>query len=89
MRECKTQNEIRERLKRNAGIITESKNESHTKIFDIEDLTYEDLLRLVHQSVKEYFEDTFDTSPDIEDMDMEEDVELAKIIKELELELDI
>lgn len=82
LRECKTRNEIKERLKINAGLIKEN-NEKEDELLDLTEFTKESLKGMIRQEVQNYFEDTFETDLPIED---EVDEELQKIINELEFE---
>jgi pyruvate-formate lyase-activating enzyme len=82
LRECKTRNEIKERLKINAGLIKEN-NEKEEELLDLTEFTKESLKGMISQEVQNYFEDTFETDLPIED---EVDEELQKIINELEFE---
>ena len=82
LRECKTRNEIKERLKINAGLIKEN-NEKEDELLDLTEFTKESLKGMIKQEVQNYFEDTFETDLPIED---EVDEELQKIINELEFE---
>ena len=84
LRECKTRNEIKERLKINAGLIKEN-NEKEEELLDLTEFTKESLKGMIRQEVQNYFEDTFETDLPIED---EVDEELQKIINELELEFE-
>ena len=79
---CKTRNEIKERLKINAGLIKEN-NEKEEELLDLTEFTKESLKGMIRQEVQNYFEDTFETDLPIED---EVDEELQKIINELEFE---
>lgn len=81
MKECRTPNQIRERLKRSAGIIKEDFDGVSGKedLIELEGITKGELMNMVHQAVKDYFDETFDTSP----MEEEEDDELQSIIDEL------
>lgn len=82
LRECKTRNEIKERLRINAGLIKEN-NEKEDELLDLTEFTKESLKGMIKQEVQNYFEDTFETDLPIED---EVDEELQKIINELEFE---
>ena len=82
LRECKTRNEIKERLRINAGLIKEN-NEKEDELLDLTEFTKESLKGMIRQEVQNYFEDTFETDVPIED---EVDEELQKIINELEFE---
>jgi pyruvate-formate lyase-activating enzyme len=82
LRECKTQFEIKERLRINAGLIKEN-NEKEEELLDLIEFTKESLKGMIRQEVQNYFEDTFETDLPIED---EVDEELQKIINELEFE---
>jgi pyruvate-formate lyase-activating enzyme len=82
LRECKTRNEIKERLRINAGLIKEN-NEKEDELLDLTEFTKESLKGMIRQEVQNYFEDTFETDLPIED---EVDEELQKIINELEFE---
>jgi pyruvate-formate lyase-activating enzyme len=82
LRECKTQFEIKERLRINAGLIKEN-NEKEEELLDLTEFTKESLKGMIRQEVQNYFEDTFETDLPIED---EVDEELQKIINELEFE---
>jgi len=85
MKECKTPNQIRERLKRSAGILKENydKVPERDDYIDMVGIRKGELRDMIHQAVKDYFDETFDTPP----MD-EEDVELQRIIDELEFEFE-
>jgi hypothetical protein len=87
LRECRTQNEIRERLKVNAGIIKENTGKEKEELIDLSGFTMSDLKELIRSSVNDYFDETFDTEPTYEDWKEDDDVELQKIIDELEIEL--
>jgi len=87
LRECRTQNEIRERLKVNAGIIKENTGKEKEELIDLSGFTMSDLKELIRSSVNDYFDETFDTEPSYEDWKEDDDVELQKIIDELEIEL--
>ena len=82
LRECKTQFEIKERLRINAGLIKEN-NEKEEELLDLTEFTKESLKGMIRQEVQNYFEDRFETDLPIED---EVDEELQKIINELEFE---
>ena len=82
LRECKTQFEIKERLRINAGLIKEN-NEKEEELLDLTEFTKESLKGMIRQEAQNYFEDTFETDLPIED---EVDEELQKIINELEFE---
>ena len=82
LRECKTRNEIKERLRINAGLIKEN-NEKEDELLDLTEFTKERLKGMIRQEVQNYFEETFETDLPIED---EVDEELQKIINELEFE---
>jgi pyruvate-formate lyase-activating enzyme len=82
LRECKTQFEIKERLRINAGLIKEN-NEKEEELLDLTEFTKESLKGMIRQEVQNYFEDTFETDLPIED---EVDEELQKTINELEFE---
>ena len=87
LRECRTQNEIGERLKVNAGIIKENTGKEKEELIDLSGFTMSDLKELIRSSVNDYFDETFDTEPTYEDWKEDDDVELQKIIDELEIEL--
>lgn len=87
LRECRTQNEIRERLKVNAGIIKENIGKEKDELIDLSGFTMSDLKELIRSSVNDYFDETFDTEPTYEDWKENDDEELQKIIDELEIEL--
>lgn len=87
LRECRTQNEIRERLKVNAGIIKENTGKEKEELIDLSGFTMSDLKELIRSSVNDYFDETFDTEPTYEDWKENDDEELQKIIDELEIEL--
>ena len=84
LRECRTRNEIKERLKINAGLIKEN-NEKEEELLDLTEFTKESLKSMIRTEVQNYFEETFETDTDIEEEE-EYDKELQKIINELEFE---
>jgi hypothetical protein len=85
MRECKSQREIRERLQATAGILTES-NHAEDDVLEIEGMLKSELKDLIRDMVREYFNETFD-EPQQYGEEEEEDLELERILAELELEL--
>ena len=83
LRECKSQNEIRERLKTNAGLIKENNHSEEEELLDLEGFTKKSLKDMIRVEVRDYFEETFEGDTKI---DEEDDIELQKIINELEKE---
>ena len=78
LRECRTQNEIRTRLKINAGLITETTKEDED--MEISGMKVSDLRNLIRDILDEVLRDD-------EGFDDTMDEELNKILSELELEL--
>lgn len=82
MRECKSQREIRERLQATAGILTES-NHTEDDAIEIEGMLRSELKDLIRDMVREYFDETFE-EPQQYDEEDEEDLELERILREIE-----
>ena len=78
LRECRTQDEIRNRLKTNAGLITETTQEDED--MEISGMKVSDLRNLIRDILDEVLRDD-------EGFDDTMDEELNKILSELELEL--
>jgi hypothetical protein len=78
LRECRTQDEIRNRLKTNAGLITETTKEDED--MEISGMKVADLRNLIRDILDEVLRDD-------EGFDDTMDEELNKILSELELEL--
>ena len=78
LRECRTQDEIRKRLKTNAGLITETTKENED--MEISGMKVSDLRNLIRDILDEVLRDD-------EGFDDTMDEELNKILSELELEL--
>ena len=78
LRECRTQDEIRTRLKTNAGLITETTKEDED--MEISGMKVSDLRNLIRDILDEVLRDD-------EGFDDTMDEELNKILSELELEL--
>jgi len=78
LRECRTQDEIRNRLKTNAGLITETNKEDED--MEISGMKVSDLRNLIRDILDEVLRDD-------EGFDDTMDEELNKILSELELEL--
>ena len=83
MRECKSRNEIRERLQRTAGILNESKSGVDTDVIDFGEITYGDLTDMIQDVVRDFLirnevENGEDERDELDDV-------LDEILQELEL----
>ena len=78
LRECTTQEEIKKRLKLNAGILLEAKQEDED--LEISGMSVGDLKNLIRDIVSDIVNE-----PDNDEYDLDE--ELNNILSELELEL--
>ena len=87
MRECKSQNEIRARLQRNAGILNESKSGVETDLIDMGQFTYGELTDMIQDIVRDFIVRNEIESKEDDDRD-EFDIELDDILSELLNELE-
>ena len=83
LRECNSRLEIIQRLKTNAGILNENKTRSEEE-FNIDDITLEDLTRIIRSEINQYMHEALE-EPAPEDDDI--DFELEEILRELDLQL--
>ena len=83
LRECNSRLEIIQRLKTNAGILNENKTRSEEE-FNIDDITLEDLTRIIRSEINQYMYEALE-EPAPEDDDI--DYELEEILRELDLQL--
>lgn len=75
-------NGLKKRLMEVSGI--QPKPDKRNEMLDLEGLTYGDLFDIVHQEVKNYFEETFD-EPKVDSDELDE--ELQRILDELDFEI--
>jgi hypothetical protein len=57
------------------------------EMIDLHGITYGELFDIIHQEVKNYFEETFDSPTMEKDEEIELDEELQRIIDELDFEI--
>lgn len=82
LRECNTRLEIIQRLKKNAGILNEDKTRSEEE-FNIDDITLEDLTRIIRSEINQYMYETLEEPAPDDDIDYE----LDEILRELDLQI--
>jgi len=73
---------LKKRLMEVSGI--QSPKSKRDEVIELEGMTYGDLFDIVHQEVKNYFEETFD-EPKVEPYELDE--ELQRILDELDFEV--
>jgi len=78
--------QLKRRLMEVSGI--QEPTNKRDEMIDLNGITYGDLFDIVHQEVKNYFEETFDNPPMEKGDEVELDEELQRIIDELEFDFD-
>lgn len=74
--------QLKQRLMEISGV--KQPTEKRDEMLDLNGMTYGELYDIVHQEVKNYFEETFD-EPQVEPDDLDE--ELQRILDELDFEI--